>query len=83
MNQSPSPKTKTTKQPRSAEILLLMTILDTTWRAFVPTIGGTLLGVCLDNWLHKAPLFTAIMITLGFAISIALVMMQLRNVRRG
>jgi len=83
MTQSPSLKTKTTKQPRSAEILLLMTILDTTWRAFVPTIGGTLLGVGLDNWLHKAPFFTTIMIILGFAISIVLVVLQLRNVRRG
>lgn len=82
MSKSPSPKTMTTKQPRSAAILLLLTILDTTWRAFIPTVGGTLLGVGLDNLFHKVPIFTVVMIIVGFATSAVLIMIQLRNVRR-
>ncbi len=78
-----SPKDKTTnKPPRSAAILLLTTILDTTWRAFAPTIGGTILGVFLDNTLDTAPIMTTIMIILGFATSILLVFMQIRAIRR-
>ncbi len=82
MTQSPSLKTKTTNQPHPAAILLLLTILDTMWRAFVPTIGGTILGVYLDNWLNKAPFFTTSMIIVGFATSAVLIAVQLRNVRR-
>lgn len=82
MTQSPSLKTKTTNQPHPAAILLLLTILDTTWRAFVPTIGGTIFGVYLDNWLNKAPLFTTIMIIAGFCMSAVLISLQLRKVKR-
>ncbi len=82
MTQSPRPKTKATKLPHSAVILLLLTILDTTWRAFIPPIGGTFLGIGLDNLLNKAPLFTTIMIIIGFLISAVLIALQLRNVKR-
>ena len=76
-----SPTNKTTIQPRQAAILMLITILDTTWRAFVPTIGGTLLGVGMDNLTHQAPLFTVIFITTGFVLSALLIALQLRKVR--
>jgi len=77
-----SPEKQTTKLPHRAAILLLMTIADTTWRAFVPTIGGTFLGVWLDNILDVAPLMTIIMVLLGFALSAFLIIMQIRSVRR-
>ena len=78
-----SPQKKTTGRPqRSAAILLLSTILDTTWRAFIPTLGGTILGVFLDNTFETAPLFTSIMIILGFAISAYLIFIQLRMIRK-
>lgn len=77
---SPSHKT-TTQPPRSAVVLLLRTALDTSWRAFVPTIGGTLLGVWLDNILMTAPIITTAMITLGFLTSAALIALQIRRVR--
>lgn len=78
-----SPIKKTTSWPqKSAAILLLITIADTTWRAFVPTIGGTLLGVLLDNILKAAPLYTIIMIILGFATSGILIALQIRSVRK-
>ncbi|MBC7942960.1 AtpZ/AtpI family protein [Candidatus Saccharibacteria bacterium] len=82
MTQSPRTETKTTNQPHSAAILLLLTILDTTWRAFVPPIGGTLLGVGLDNYFHKAPIFTSVMIIVGFATSAILITLQIKNVKR-
>lgn len=67
---------------KSAAILMLLTILDTTWRAFVPTIGGTLFGLELDNLTHEAPLFTTIFIIIGFVVAGLLIAMQLRRVRR-
>ena len=82
MSKSPSPTTTTMNQPRSAAILLFLTLLDTTWRAFVPTIGGTILGVVLDNTFHTPPLYTTILIIAGFAISILLIILQLRRVRK-
>jgi F0F1-type ATP synthase assembly protein I len=65
-----------------AAALLLMTILDTTWRAFVPPIAGTVIGVMIDNATGSAPLYTSIMIALGFATSILLVFLQLRKIRK-
>lgn len=78
-----SPRKKTTNRPhQSAAILLLSTIADTTWRLFVPTIGGTILGVLLDNMFNTPPLFTSVLIAVGFATSILLVTLQIRSVRR-
>ena len=82
MIESPSLNTTTTKPPKSTAFLLLFTILDTTWRAFVPTIGGTVLGVVLDNVFNKAPLFTLIMIPIGFVISAVLIALQIKKVRK-
>ena len=86
MIQSPRPHDQTTKQPQrsttDAAILLLLTIADTTWRTFVPTIGGTILGVWLDALFGTAPLITTITIIAGFATSALLIMLQIRRVRR-
>jgi F0F1-type ATP synthase assembly protein I len=72
----PSPTTE-----KRAAILMLLTILDTTWRAFVPTVGGTFIGIGLDNLTNKAPIFTSIFIILGFMTAGLLVALQLRRVR--
>lgn len=85
MTQSPHLHQQTTNHPPTAQqaaILLIKTILDTTWRAFVPTIGGTILGVTLDSVLGVAPVITTIMIIAGFAISALLIAMQIRKIRR-
>jgi len=82
MIESPSLNTKTTKVPKSTAYLLLFTILNTTLRAFVPTIGGTIIGVTLDNLLNKAPLFTFIMIPLGFTVSAILIVLQINKVKK-
>lgn len=81
MIQSPKSKDKATGQPRSAAILLLITITDTTWRAFVPTIGGTLFGVWLDHMFGTIPYFTFTMIVIGFVSSALLINMQLKSVK--
>jgi F0F1-type ATP synthase assembly protein I len=85
MTQSPHSDKKTMNQPPTmtkAAILLLATIADTTWRAFVPTIGGTILGIALDNTLHTAPLMTTLLIIVGFVLSTLLIILQIRSVRR-
>ena len=65
-----------------AIIVLSLTVLDTTWRAFVPTIGSTILGVTLDNATGHAPVFTTISIIAGFAVAVLLVALQIRRVRK-
>ena len=81
MTQSSIFNSKTTKQPRSAAILLLYTAIDTTWRAFVPTIGGTFFGVWLDHTFHTVPVWTTVMIIVGVAISAILIALQMKSVR--
>ncbi|CAN5392953.1 hypothetical protein BH10PAT4_BH10PAT4_1580 [soil metagenome] len=86
MNRSPTKDPQTTPHSptstSSAAILLLLTIADTTWRAFVPTIGGTFLGLYLDSLFKTAPIITTIAIIVGILISALLITLQLRAVRR-
>ncbi len=57
-----------------------MTIADTTWRMFVPSVGGTLLGVWLDGKLETTPwlLFTGII--LGLMLAGLMVRLQLKKI---
>jgi len=66
----------------SGPIVLLMTALDTTWRAFVPTIGGTFLGIGIDHLFNIAPIATIVCLILGFAASAFLIIQQITSVRR-
>ena len=66
----------------SASMLIFMTGLDTTWRAFVPTLGGVFIGIGLDNLFGVAPVATFICLIAGTALSILLIVKQLRDVRR-
>lgn len=82
MMQSPKPNDRLTILPNSPAILLLVTIADTTWRMFLPTIIGTLIGVGLDNLFdNKRPWFTIVMVIIGSFISALLVAMQFRKLR--
>lgn len=75
-----SDKTGTPSQPqRSMVVLLFIIAADTTWRMFVPIIGGTALGVWADNTLTDKPLGTVIGITVGIAIAALLVRQQLNR----
>ena len=66
----------------SASMLLIATALDTTWRAFVPTIGGTFLGIGLDHLFNVTPIATIICMAVGAVVSALLIAMQIRNVRK-
>lgn len=70
----------TTKQPRSAAILLITTIADTTWRVFVPTVGGILIGVWLNQVFNVGLAWSIILFVIGSLISVVLVKMQLKRV---
>lgn len=87
MTESPRPsskKSRTTKQQSSlsAPMLIFVTALDTTWRAFVPTIGGVFLGIGLDHLFNIAPVATIICLIAGTGLSAFLITKQLRDIRR-
>lgn len=94
MTESPRPsekdnlKSRTTKDqsselsPLSAPMLLFVTALDTTWRAFVPTLGGVFLGIGIDHLFNIAPVATIICLALGVLTSALLIAKQLRDVRK-
>ena len=87
MTKSPRPPIepgRTTKQrPEfSAFKLVAMTMLDTTWRAFVPTLGGVFLGIGIDHLFSIAPWGMIICLILGVALSALLIAKQLRDVRK-
>jgi len=65
-----------------APMLLFLTALDTTWRLFVPTLGGVFAGIGLDDWLQTAPLATIICLILGIITSTVLIIRQLAHVRK-
>ena len=69
---------KTPPEPRST--VVFMTIADTSWRMFVPSVGLTLLGVWLDKTYQTGPwlLFTGII--LGLLLAILAVALQLKKI---
>jgi hypothetical protein len=77
-------QSRTTKSPSSisAPMLIFLTALDTTWRAFVPIIGGVFAGIGLDHLFNIAPIATIILLILGVVVSALLIVKQLRDVRK-
>ena len=57
------------------------TILDTTWRMFVPTIGGTFVGIWADRAFGVKPWLTIAGITLGSVIAGLLLYMQIKRIK--
>jgi len=87
MTESPRPKPtpgRTTKPQSnlSGPMLIFMTALDTTWRVFIPTLGGVFLGIGLDSLLNIAPIATIVCLILGTGASVALIAKQLHDVRK-
>lgn len=68
-----------TPPAKSTVILLFMIAADTTWRMFVPIIGGTALGVWADNTVTDKPLATIIGIMIGIIIAALLIRQQLNR----
>ncbi len=87
MTESPRPQPKpgrTTKpqSDNSAPMLIFITALDTTWRAFLPTLGGVFLGIGIDHLFNIAPFATIGCLILGVITSALLIAKQLRDVRK-
>lgn len=61
--------------------LLIGTALDTTWRMFIPTIGGTVLGVMIDRNFGSTPLATIIGVVIGVGLAGLLIYRQLKKVK--
>ena len=66
----------------STVILLLLTIADTTWRLFVPTIGLMVAGLLLDKQFGTTPWIMVAGVVLGAVIAILLVRAQLKKVEK-
>jgi predicted small integral membrane protein len=62
-------------------LIMFGTLANTTWRLFLPTIGGTVLGIWADKTWDTVPLCTIIGVSLGTIGSIMLIYMQLRQVK--
>ena len=85
MSTSPrlSKKSQTTSpSPLAAPMILVVTALDTTWRAFLPTVGGTFAGIGLDHLFGSSPWALIVCLSGGTALSVLLIAQQLRAVRK-
>lgn len=67
--------------PKQSTVLLLLTIADTTWRLFIPTIGFTIIGLLLDKQLGTKPWIMVASIVTGVAIALLLTRSQLKKVK--
>lgn len=73
-----APETLTARQTM---VLMWLTLADTTWRLFVPSVGGCLLGVWADVSFDTAPWFSIIGTSVGTLCAAWLIMLQLRKVK--
>lgn len=73
-------KSDKTPPPSKSTVVLLFTIAaDTTWRMFIPILGGTVLGVWGDRSLATKPWLTILGIITGVVIASLLVRAQLKR----
>ena len=81
--QTTTKKNDTPAEVSSSKIMRLMfaTIADTTWRLFVPSIGGTVLGLWIDNTFDTKPWFTILGVSLGSIAAFMLVYAQIKQVQ--
>lgn len=73
------PKGKKDTPPEPESTVVFMTIADTTWRIFVPSIGGTALGIWLDHKLGTNPWLLFGGIILGLCLAALAVRLQLKK----
>jgi len=57
-----------------------MTAADTTWRMFVPTLGGTAIGLWLDNQFNTDPWCGIGGLAVGIAVTAFLIRQQYKKV---
>lgn len=78
-----SKKAKKSTTPSANDVLVLFgTVADTTWRMFVPTIGGLVLGMWADSAFASKPLLTITGVCIGVAICLGLIYIQLKGVTK-
>jgi len=77
----PEKQTDTEASARQIVSVMWATFGDTTWRLFVPSVGGTLLGVWADESWGTTPLMIIIGTGLGISCAIWLVVLQYRKVK--
>lgn len=68
------------EKPNKSTVVLLFTIAaDTTWRMFIPIIGGTIVGVWADNTMASKPAWSIVGIAVGVVIATVLVRQQMKK----
>lgn len=63
-------------------LAFVVTIADTTWRMFVPSVGFTLLGVWADSQMYTKPWLMVAGIVVGVASAYLLVSRQIGKLKR-
>jgi F0F1-type ATP synthase assembly protein I len=78
MNATASKKSEDKQQPpeKSTAIILFYIAADTTWRMFVPTLGGTILGLWADSVWHTEPWWSIAGLTVGIIVTALLIKQQ-------
>ncbi|USN96189.1 MAG: AtpZ/AtpI family protein [Candidatus Nomurabacteria bacterium] len=67
---------KPTPPEKSTVILLFATAADTTWRMFLPTLGGTGIGLWLDGQFKTEPWYGIGGLTIGIVVTAFLIRQQ-------
>ncbi len=65
-----------------AATIMMQTIIGTTWRMFVPSIGLMLVGLWADLMLHTKPWLMFAGIIVGLATSAGLIYQQIRFIKK-
>lgn len=73
---------KKTLKAQSDSMYLIMSMADTTWRMFVPTVGLLLLGNMLDEQWHTKPWLLLAGVSIGACVSAVLVKQQIAKGKR-
>lgn len=81
MSESQNDADKKDQRPnKSSAIILLADVADTTWRMFVPTAGGALLGWWADSTWGTSPWFGLIGLGLGCVVTALFIKNLLKRV---
>lgn len=64
---------------KSTAVLLFMIAADTTWRMFVPTLGGALLGLWIDSMAGTEPWYAVGGLAVGIVVTTLLVRQQYKK----
>lgn len=68
---------------KEAQQTVLLTIADTTWRMFIPSVGFMLFGIFLDQKFNTTPWIMMVCVLIGFWFACILVKKQLKRIEKG